>query len=238
MIFLGFFLYCCFCFCFCYAGDVFLCLLKTGCRWAEELRLLSGEEGSPEAAGFVSAAVLASHCARAPFSDIPTARASVSPEHSRNDQALQSRPSFGIRWRAHGSSRWQCGEPVPFRLAPSRSRCFGGLRAASPPRTPLHWALVCPPWPFAGWRAELNASMTPPCVPRPTQGRCSAFGCALAAPGPWREPPSEQLTRGAASTVKQKGLPIVPCLANSACPCLAVVVEGQLGFWVTTSFSQ
>lgn len=123
-------------------------------------------------------------------------------------------------------------------LAPSRSRCFGGLRAASPPRTPLHWPLVCPPWPFAAWRAELNASMTPPCVPRPTQGRRSAFGCALAAPGPWREPPSEQLTRGAASTVKQKGLPIVPCLANSACPCLAVVVEGQLGFWVTTSFSQ
>lgn len=134
MIFLGFFsiLFLLF-FSFCYADYVFLCFLKTGCHWTEELRLLSGKNPGPEAAGFVSAAVLASHRAHAGFSYIPTARASVSLVHSRNYQPLQNRPSFSIRWSAHLSSCWQCGELVPFRLVPSFNQYFGRLCAALPP---------------------------------------------------------------------------------------------------------
>lgn len=42
---------------------------------------LSGENTGPKAAGFVSAALLASHCARAHFFSIPMAHASISPVH-------------------------------------------------------------------------------------------------------------------------------------------------------------
>lgn len=42
---------------------------------------LSGENTGPKAPGFVSAALLASHCARAHFFSIPMAHASISPVH-------------------------------------------------------------------------------------------------------------------------------------------------------------